>query len=262
VNDREAHARDGSLVSASATIPKEGHIDWVLLSEKAEAALHGDRTGYRPINDGGDSDAVMQEMTGRDSEAFDIDRAPGLAADKKLADEQFAMMEKASQQGKMVTLGTYETKDVLAALKRYPQLGPSGKPTTYFDPKKFSFADGDGNAACTGTGPIRVANSRRGAGWVSDHEYSVLKVYEQDGVKMVELRNPWGDVRPPEFSDGSKTEDGIIKVPWYTARVLFSDGDIGGRALNDRRPLQITQLPTLPRGATPVPLREHEVAQQ
>jgi hypothetical protein len=47
------------------------------------------------------------------------------------------------------------------------------------------------------------------AGWVANHAYTVIGTYEQDGVTMVTLRNPWGATEPGD--DG--VDDGIFDVP-------------------------------------------------
>lgn len=43
---------------------------------------------------------------------------------------------------------------------------------------------------------------------VADHAYALLRVYRQDGVPMVELRNPWGSYEPKK--DGK--DDGIFSL--------------------------------------------------
>ena len=56
---------------------------------------------------------------------------------------------------------------------------------------------------------------------VEDHAYALLRVYEQNGVQMVELRNPWGSFEPG--SDGK--DDGIfsLTIPQFLANYLSID---------------------------------------
>lgn len=53
------------------------------------------------------------------------------------------------------------------------------------------------------------------AGIVTGHAYSVLQVYEADGLRLVELRNPWGRGEwEGDWSDSSKK--------WGTEEVTFA----------------------------------------
>lgn len=57
-----------------------------------------------------------------------------------------------------------------------------------------------------------VATTRTGAhytnsGIVQSHAYTVLGVFEKDGVKYVQLRNPWG-----RFEPGTRSGDGVFNL--------------------------------------------------
>ena len=68
-------------------------------------------------------------------------------------------------------------------------------------------------SACSNGGCV-VADStgfghEKVAGVVADHTYTVLGVEEQNGQRLVKLRNPWGEQEPGH--DG--TDDGIFTLP-------------------------------------------------
>jgi hypothetical protein len=257
VTDRVFRDRAGDPISADVEVPREGAVSWVQLAEKAAAVRHGRKTGYRTIAGGGYSGKYMEELTARPFELVALERKADPKEDRRLADEQFGRILDGTRERKLMSIGSSDDKAARVSLAQDPQYDErgnshdeKGRPIVHFDAKRFAFVDGDGNAASTGTAAPTGSDDSRGAGWVGEHKYSLLRAYEQGGVKLVELRNPWGDVRPAKWSDDKKTEDGIILIPWYIVRPLFVDVVIGGRGKDDRAPqLQHLRAPRLPTGA-------------
>ena len=74
-----------------------------------------------------------------------------------------------------------------------------------------------GLPVCMGTKDDHSGGAFANSGVYGDHSYSVLDVYEKNGVKYVELRNPWGESEP----DGNGKNDGIFVLKlddmpkWY-----------------------------------------------
>jgi hypothetical protein len=58
----------------------------------------------------------------------------------------------------------------------------------------------------------------------ANHAYTVLGATEENGQKMIEVRNPWG------FSEGGNDgkDDGIFKVPLTDFVKLYQGADFGG----------------------------------
>jgi hypothetical protein len=184
----------------------KGRKSWVSLYEKAYATLRG---GYDAIDEGGSSGDGMQVLTGRHSEEF-------VLLGGEPPDVIFQRLVDACQRGQLLTLETYSNGDavtdgVLWALQRYDPPGPDGKPM--FDPVTFRYTDMD------------MMDDDNG--WTPDHAYTLLRAWVNErGVKMVELRNPGGDTRPPQYSNGKR--DGHAIVPWDIARALFQNAFVGG----------------------------------
>jgi hypothetical protein len=63
-----------------------------------------------------------------------------------------------------------------------------------------------------------------GKGIFADHAYSVLGAVEQDGVKYIQLRNPWGYSEPGH--DG--TDEGIFLLPVDEFLKMYRDYEIVG----------------------------------
>lgn len=212
--DKEIFEKQGKVTTRYADshyADPLGHEIWVSLYEKAFARLQG---GYDVLDQGGASADAMEFLSGHHTDEYDL-------AGTKESDAIFRRLMDAVAQKKMATMETYENGDkptdgVLWALKKYNPPGPDGKPM--FDPLHFKYTDMD---------MLDDDN-----GWTENHAYTVLRAWvNARGVKMVELRDPGGDVRPPKYSDGKR--DGHAVVPWNVARALFQAVYVGdGPALS------------------------------
>jgi hypothetical protein len=95
----------------------------------------------------------------------------------------------------------------------------SRAPSDYsFEDLSADFGDGNGDDAITFLAPehftgeaAQLARDHNVHPW---HTYSVTRVYEENGVQMVELNNPWGseDVTLP-YADAQKIFSTISNVP-------------------------------------------------
>jgi hypothetical protein len=264
------YPKDGTPDATSIHIPHEGDVMWNFLGEKGDAAFHG-KTGYRDINNGGDSATVFQSIAGRPAKTFTLVRDADPKKDRALSEAQWNQIYKPKDAGKSVALGTWgnaraaekkaqlDNDSIKRQIRDFPQYDPTGKVVpsdkAYWSPK-FVFSDGAGDA----NHKVKtVVQSSDGSGWVGDHEYSGPRAWIGDftdakgkvwkNVRMVETRNPWGDVRPEDFKDLKKNPDGMVEIPWEWARVLYGTASVGGRAKNDRKPLQNVRAPVLPANA-------------
>ncbi len=61
-----------------------------------------------------------------------------------------------------------------------------------------------------------------GTGVYADHAYAVIGTAEKDGVRYIQLRNPWGEVEPG--NDGK--DDGIFLMPVDAFAKLYSHIDV------------------------------------
>jgi hypothetical protein len=268
VSDKIPVDKDGDIDASSVVVAGKNNKVMLgsFLSEKAAALFAGPK-GYKELDKGGDAAQVLEMLTGFPGKTVDMERAMDPAADKALADQQFKSLIDASRNGQQFVLGTWGNnkvnakksladQDSIAAVLKYPQYTPDGKVATdpFFKPN-FVFQDGTGeadhNTAKTTTG--------EGAGLVGDHDYAGIGAFEDGKFKglgfdgtapIIELRNPWGSVRPPEFSDGRPVDDGVVRGPWYTLRTLVGSISIGGRPTDQRKSLEGVVAPTLPPGTT------------
>jgi hypothetical protein len=77
-------------------------------------------------------------------------------------------------------------------------------------------------------GDILVAGTRKNGGfdWLAGsvgegtHQYAITRVYQQDGVWMVQLYNPWG-TDGPKGSWAVEQNDGFITMNWVMFTYLF-----------------------------------------
>ncbi|XP_077118658.1 calpain-3 isoform X2 [Ranitomeya variabilis] len=167
---------------------------WSALLEKAYAKLHG---SYEALK-GGNTTEAMEDFTGGVTEFYEIRDAPK---------DLYKIMKKAFERGSLIgcsidekdiLLGTVPTPDMGEALKKMiegvgdTQLDPDGlrpKPPSAIVPAQFE--------------------TRMASGLVKGHAYSLTGVEETqfkgEKVKLVRLRNPWGQVEwNGSWSDNSK----------------------------------------------------------
>ncbi|XP_073410279.1 calpain-3 isoform X2 [Dendrobates tinctorius] len=167
---------------------------WSALLEKAYAKLHG---SYEALK-GGNTTEAMEDFTGGVTEFYEIKDAPK---------DLYKIMKKAFERGSLIgcsidekdiLLGTVPTSDMGEALKKMiegvgdTQLDQDGlrpKPPSAIVPAQFE--------------------TRMASGLVKGHAYSLTGVEETpfkgEKVKLVRLRNPWGQVEwNGSWSDNSK----------------------------------------------------------
>ncbi|XP_023698915.2 calpain-3 isoform X3 [Paramormyrops kingsleyae] len=171
---------------------------WSALLEKAYAKLHG---SYEALK-GGNTTEAMEDFTGGVTEFYDIKDAPK---------ELYKIMKKALERGSLMgcsmddTLGYSPPPDVLGPI--------IDKMIT--DAQKSKLGDTSGGALV----PARL-ETRTATGLVKGHAYSVTGVEEctkslqkQPKIRLVRLRNPWGQVEwNGPWSDNSKEWASIAKA--------------------------------------------------
>jgi hypothetical protein len=177
--------QNGQAVYATAN-PQEL---WPAIMEKAFAKLD---KGYNVIDRGGLETDAMSALTGKPANSTDVT--------PQSANAVYAKLQRAVQQGKLTTAGTYDNADLKKALTQYQRQG-----VATFDPKTFTYD---------------------GFGLVDGHAYTVLGVHEENGQKYVDLRNPWGQTEPTSLGDGN--DDGHFKLPLTQFAQLFQEVSIGG----------------------------------
>ena len=124
------------------------------------------------------------------------------------------LMEKAYAQWK----GGYENighggaaGDVMAALtgrrSSYTWLSTSANEQAIFTQLKGALSSG--KSAAAGTHGEEDKALYTGTGMYADHAYSITGTSEENGVRYVHLRNPWGEVEP----SGNGPDDGNFRLP-------------------------------------------------
>ncbi|XP_078515755.1 calpain-3 [Lissotriton helveticus] len=172
---------------------------WSALLEKAYAKLHG---SYEALK-GGNTTEAMEDFTGGVTEFYEIKDAPK---------DLFKIMKKAFERGSLMgcsidenmggTCGTSPPNDLE---KKIAQLIESvNDPLTAKDINN----EGADGLPPRGLVPARF-ETRMASGLVKGHAYSVTGVeetpFKKDKVKLVRLRNPWGQIEwNGPWSDQSK----------------------------------------------------------
>ncbi len=134
-----------------------------------------------------------------------------------------AILEKAYAQYK----GGYEAignggsaGDVMAALTgrmdEYRSISPRTNSESLFDQIRTALEEKRTVAA--GTHGDEEEHLYAGTGIYADHAYSIHGVSEENGVKYVHLRNPWGEVEPA----GNGPDDGNFKLDLATFQKLYA----------------------------------------
>jgi hypothetical protein len=66
----------------------------------------------------------------------------------------------------------------------------------------------------------------------TDHTYTVLGASEKNGVKQIQLRNPWGSGEPPKAGFGTGPAnmggDGVFKLPLDVFMNTYDSLAVGG----------------------------------
>ncbi|XP_069806784.1 calpain-3 isoform X5 [Dendropsophus ebraccatus] len=168
---------------------------WSALLEKAYAKLHG---SYEALK-GGNTTEAMEDFTGGVTEFYEIKDAPK---------DLFKIMKKAFERGSLIgcsidekdtcSYGMVPPSDIGEALRRMIEgVGDTQPNMDGLEPKP----------------PVAIVpaqfETRMASGLVKGHAYSVTGVEETtfkgDKVKLVRLRNPWGQVEwNGSWSDNSK----------------------------------------------------------
>ncbi|KAM4013708.1 calpain-3 isoform 4-T4 [Anomaloglossus baeobatrachus] len=167
---------------------------WSALLEKAYAKLHG---SYEALK-GGNTTEAMEDFTGGVTEFYEIKDAPK---------DLYKIMKKAFERGSLIGCSIDE-KDNLLGMVPTTDMGEALK--------KMIEAVGDTQLDQDGFKPKLPAaivpaqfETRMASGLVKGHAYSLTGVEETpfkgDKVKLVRLRNPWGQVEwNGSWSDNSK----------------------------------------------------------
>ncbi|KAM4662812.1 calpain-3 isoform 2-T2 [Discoglossus pictus] len=176
---------------------------WSALLEKAYAKLHG---SYEALK-GGNTTEAMEDFTGGVTEFYEIKEAPK---------DLFKIMKKAFDRGSLIgcsiddknvnTYGMSPPSDLGESIKRMIQSVGDSLPETDLDKNK---------KPAMAIVPAQF-ETRMASGLVKGHAYSLTGVeettYKADKVKLVRLRNPWGQVEwNGAWSDNSKEWTVIAK---------------------------------------------------
>ena len=89
----------------------------------------------------------------------------------------------------------------------YTWLSTSANEQSIFNQLKGSLAAG--KSAAAGTHGEESKPMYTGSGMYADHAYSITGTSEENGVRYVHLRNPWGEVEP----SGNGPDDGNFRLP-------------------------------------------------
>nr|XP_015206450.1 PREDICTED: calpain-3 isoform X1 [Lepisosteus oculatus] len=168
---------------------------WSALLEKAYAKLHG---SYEALK-GGNTTEAMEDFTGGVTEFFEMKEAPK---------ELFKIMSKALERGSLMGCSIDDTMGITPGVPAPNALG------TLID-RMISQTEADkskpGEPPTGSLVPVRF-ETRTVTGLVKGHAYSVTAVEEaklaqqkEGKVRLVRLRNPWGQVEwNGPWSDNSK----------------------------------------------------------
>ncbi|XP_075699899.1 calpain-3 isoform X1 [Rhinoderma darwinii] len=168
---------------------------WSALLEKAYAKLHG---SYEALK-GGNTTEAMEDFTGGVTEFYEIKDAPK---------DLFKIMKKAFERGSLIGCSIDEKDTFSYGMVPPPDMGDALR--------KMIEGVGDTQPEMDGLGPKPSGaivpaqfETRMASGLVKGHAYSVTGVeetpFKAEKVKLVRLRNPWGQVEwNGSWSDNSK----------------------------------------------------------
>jgi hypothetical protein len=149
----------------------------------AKGVNPNDREGLNRIGNGGYANHVMQAFTGKPAELYDIKPSD--------SDKVWAILKDAQEHNKLVVAGTATRQTLKGRLKEAMAGGQISERSK----------------------PGHMSEDR----WVAGHAFTVWGskddpfLFEENGVKYIRLRNPWGS-NPP----GGVGRDGV-------GTILFSD---------------------------------------
>ncbi|XP_066550330.1 calpain-3 isoform X3 [Amia ocellicauda] len=176
---------------------------WSALLEKAYAKLHG---SYEALK-GGNTTEAMEDFTGGVTEFFEMKEAPK---------ELFKIMKKALERGSLMGCSIDDTMGITPGVPAPSVIGQLiDKMITDAEASKKD----PGESPAGSLVPARF-ETRTVTGLVKGHAYSVTGVEEvkqtqhkENKVRLVRLRNPWGQVEwNGPWSDNSKEWSTILKA--------------------------------------------------
>ncbi|XP_063296547.1 calpain-3 isoform X2 [Pelobates fuscus] len=168
---------------------------WSALLEKAYAKLHG---SYEALK-GGNTTEAMEDFTGGVTEFYEIKDAPK---------DIFKILRKAFERGSLIGCSIDDKNEFSYGVSPPSDIGEAIKRMIENVGDTQSDLDGKDPNSAWAIVPAQF-ETRMASGLVKGHAYSVTGVEETtfkgDKVKLVRLRNPWGQVEwNGSWSDNSK----------------------------------------------------------
>ncbi|XP_073466624.1 calpain-3 isoform X1 [Aquarana catesbeiana] len=169
---------------------------WSALLEKAYAKLHG---SYEALK-GGNTTEAMEDFTGGVTEFYEIKDAPK---------DLFKIMKKAFERGSLIGCSIDEANGLSYGISP-PDMGQALIRMIQSEGDKQPALEGKGLEPKPSVAIVPAQfETRMASGLVKGHAYSVTGVeettFKADKVKLVRLRNPWGQVEwNGSWSDNSK----------------------------------------------------------
>jgi hypothetical protein len=161
-----------------------------LWPELVEKAFAQHLKGYSQLNQGGFEPDAMEALTGKPATTTNLN--------PKKADQIYERLETAISQGQLTTAGTYSNADLRTNLEKLKHEGIGT-----FEPSETHYSK---------------------LGLVDGHAYTVLGVSDENGVKSVQLRNPWGE----QGYQGQGKKTGEFSMPLSDFVQLYQEVSIGG----------------------------------
>ncbi|XP_018424998.1 PREDICTED: calpain-3 isoform X2 [Nanorana parkeri] len=178
---------------------------WSALLEKAYAKLHG---SYEALK-GGNTTEAMEDFTGGVTEFYEIKDAPK---------DLFKIMRNAFERGSLIGCSIDEINGLSYGISPPSDMGQSIMRMIQSVGDKQADLDGKGLEPKPSVAIVPAQfETRMSSGLVKGHAYSVTGVeetpFKMEKVKLVRLRNPWGQVEwNGSWSDNSKEWNIIDKA--------------------------------------------------